>query len=414
MYDEDALHVNKSLQQKLQHIYELRRSDTGCINFEDNSFYQKLLSSLDRPETKLPPVIHVAGTNGKGSVIATLRAILEAQGYKVHAYTSPHLLKFNERIYIAGQHIEDNALETLLDEMFKRNGDNPATFFEFTTALAFLAFSRTPADIVLLETGMGGRLDCSNVITKPLATVITPVSFDHMEFLGDTIAKIAAEKAGIIKQDVPCIIAPQSDDALEVLQDKTKQLSAPLYASRHNWSARQKNDDMIFKYQDLETIYPRPNLIGAHQIQNAGAALMTLKVIEEKFPVSDRAKQTGLQNIIWPGRMERITRGKYADLLPDNWQLWFDGGHNLAGARSIASILKKWAHDDNAMPVHILLGMKENKDIAGVKDILTSLATSLTEFKVGQNLDQLIKQQIAKQKEPAKILICGSLYNYER
>lgn len=412
MYDEDAFHKNKSLQQKLQHIFELRRDGGSRINFEDNSFYQKLLENLDHPEEKLPPVIHVAGTNGKGSVIATLRAILEAEGYKVHAYTSPHLIKFNERLYIAGQHISDSDLEALLDEVFERNEDNPVTFFEFTTALAFLAFSRTPADVVLLETGMGGRLDCSNIIKKPLATVITPISYDHMEFLGDTIPKIAAEKAGIIKEDVPCISSPQTGEALEVLKNKAKEKNAAFFASGETWSARQETGNMIFEFDGETKTFPRPNLIGAHQIQNAGTALATLKVVKKALPVSDGSIETGLQQIIWPGRMEQITSGKYHGLLPANWELWFDGGHNVAGARSIASILKKWKHDDG-LDVHIFLGMKETKDIEGVKSILGPVSASLTEFPNGTDITEHIKKLVSAHKTThGKVVICGSLYNY--
>ncbi len=412
MHDEDALHPNSSLQQKLQHIYELRRDGGSRVNFEDNRYYREILSRLGNPHEKLPPVIHVAGTNGKGSVIATLRAILEAAGYKVHAYTSPHLLAFNERIYLAGQHISDEELEETLDEVFEKNAGNPVTFFELTSALTFLLFSRHAADIVLLETGMGGRLDCTNIIRKPLATVITPISFDHMEFLGNTLEKIAAEKAGIIKQDVPCITGPQAAEAEEVLSEKCREKHAQSILYGREWHVKKAQQNFIFQYGDQETSYRLPNLIGDHQIYNAGTALAVLETTEREFPVSEEAKSKGLQTIYWPGRMERKKAGKYVDLLPEKWELWFDCSHNVDGAKTVAAILNEWNKKDNR-PVHILLGMKENKDIGGVCEVLEPCCASLMRFPVGSDVSAHIRAIVNKHPSPtAKILICGSLYNY--
>lgn len=414
MHDEDALHPNSSLQQKLQHIYELRRESSGRVNFEDNSHYQILLEALGNPHKQLPPVIHVAGTNGKGSVIATLRAILEAEGYKVHAYTSPHLLTFNERIYLAGENVADEVLEATLDELFEKNGDNPVTFFEFTSALAFLLFQRHEADVVLLETGMGGRLDCSNVIEKPLATVITPISFDHMEFLGDTITKIAAEKAGIIKQDVPCISGPQSDDACKVLRDKSDVLDAAFINFENDWNVEKSKEGFTFQFKNnILEHYPLPNLLGDHQIYNSGTALAVIETIHDQLPVTEDAKREGLQNIYWPGRMERKEGSKYNVLLPKDWELWFDCGHNVDGAKTVAVILDNWKKQGENKPVHILLGMKDNKDVKGVCAILEPYCESLTLFPVATDCSRQIKEVVREAPfAPAKILICGSLYNY--
>ncbi len=425
MHDEDVLHPNQTLQQKLQHIFQLRRESAGRVNFEDNSFYVELLKRLGNPHLSLPPVIHVAGTNGKGSTIAMLRSILEAEGYRVHAYTSPHLLTFNERIYLGssrgqmdarGANISDDNLNTLLDEIFTKNGDNPVTFFEFTTALAFLAFARCPADVVLLETGMGGRLDCTNIIAAPVATVITPVSYDHMEFLGDNLPKIAGEKAGIIKAGVPCILGIQSPEAMPVFREQASALNAPLLCADLDFKSEITSDDQMRLISAHPLVrsacYPLPNLIGAHQVQNAGAVLACLQIIAPILPVSDASCAMGLQHIHWPGRMERITRGAYAALLPQGWELWFDAAHNVAGAQTIAAILDHWQHDPNpTQPVHILLGMKENKDMNGVIQVLNPYAASLTQFSIGDDLTDMITT-LTKSPTPAKILICGSLYNY--
>ena len=414
MHDEDALHPNLSLQQKLQHIYELRRETGGRINFEDNSHYQKLLQSLGNPHQHLPPVIHVAGTNGKGSVIATSRSILEAAGYKVHAYTSPHLLTFNERIYLAGKNVSDEELEETLDELFEKNGDNPVTFFEFTSALAFLLFQRHEADVVLLETGMGGRLDCSNVIDKPLVTVITPVSYDHMEFLGDTIEKIAAEKAGIIKKDVPCVSGPQLEHAYKVLKDKSDDLNAAFVNFDNDWNVEKTEEGFTFEFKNNEPKqYPLPNLIGDHQIYNSGTALAVIETIQDQLPVTEDAKKTGLQNIYWPGRMERKEGTKYNVLLPKDWELWFDCGHNVDGAKTVAAILDNWKKQGDDTQVHILLGMKENKDVKGVCAVLKPYCESLTLFPVATDCSKQIKEIVRENPfSPAKILVCGSLYNY--
>lgn len=415
MHDEDAHHPNPSLQEKLQKIYTLRRS--GRVNFDDSSYYRELLKRLGNPHLHLPPVIHLAGTNGKGSTLATLRAIYEAAGYRTHAYTSPHLLTFNERIYLAGQAIGDTALEAYLDDVLAINADNPVTFFELTTALAFFAFVRSPADLVLLETGMGGRLDCTNIVEAPLATIITAIGRDHTEFLGDTLAEIAGEKAGIMKTGVPCFIAPQRyPEVYPVFQAKAAAVPCPLRMAGQNWhcTASESESGMTFREDTGEACdYPRPNLLGRHQIENAGTALAVVKQLQPVFPVEEGGIRQGLQTIIWPGRMERIRSGRYADLLPEGWELWFDGGHNVEGAYTIAGILEDWQKQENR-PVHIFLGMREGKDIDGVTAILAPYAASLTHVEVGADLSRLIQDlsRSADKKTPARLLICGSFYNY--
>lgn len=449
MHDEDAHHPNSTLQQKLEHIYQLRR-EGGRVNFEDATHYQKLLAAFGNPHLNLPPVIHIAGTNGKGSTLATLRSIYETAGYRVHAYTSPHLKVFNERIYLAdtlslreragervlkGSYISDPDLEALLDETFAKNGAAPVTFFEFTTAMAFAAFARTPADFVLLETGMGGRLDCTNAVPRPAATIVTQIAYDHMEFLGDTLPKIAAEKAGIMKQGVPCFIAPQTTEAvnegvLDVFRAKAAQLDCPFYIAGQDWTCRPSPDGMTFQIPKSSnpqiTTYPKPNLLGPHQIDNTGTAIATAQILQDMFHLPARSRgfapaqagvkqeqiATALQKIHWPGRMERLTDSPLNAILPDHWQLWFDGGHNPAAAHVVAAQLALWQQQD-PRPLHIFLGMKEGKDIDTVEHILLPHATTLSRVKIGQDLSPLLIQLVgAGRAAPARVLICGSFYNY--
>lgn len=336
MYAADARHPNKSLEEKLQALYALRGGPSIDLTIREP--YRKLLAALGNPQDRLPPVIHVAGTNGKGSVIAMLRAIFEAAGYKAHVYTSPHLIRFNERIVLAGRIIDDALLEDLLDETVAANDGGALTFFEITTAMAFLAFSRTPADILLLETGLGGRLDCTNVVAQPLATIITRIGYDHMEFLGETLPQIAAEKAGIMKPGVPCVLAPQAAGEIEaVFEDRAAMLHSPLV------HAAAKN-------------IPPTNMTGPHQADNAATALACLAQLGG-FSIPDDAIRTGLQNVRWPGRLQQI---RHQDLPPGS-ELWIDGGHNESAAQALAAQAALWAKQDGR-PLHLILGMMNRKD----------------------------------------------------
>ncbi|MGH7031726.1 MAG: bifunctional folylpolyglutamate synthase/dihydrofolate synthase, partial [Stellaceae bacterium] len=311
-----------------------------------------LLAALGNPHEKLPPVIHVAGTNGKGSAIATMRACLEGGGYRVHAYISPHLVRFHERIRLAGELIDEDRLIELLEECERANGGAPITYFEITTAAAFLAFARTPADIVLLETGLGGRLDATNVIRCPAATAITPVSLDHQAFLGDTITAIAGEKAGILKPGSPAIIGPQPAQAAEVFATRAAELAVPLYRFGAEWRCEPDGGGMRYEGPRWRLDLPLPSLLGAHQIINAGTAIACLEQLTG-LPLSRDAIAAGLRRINWPARLQRLSRGALVEMLPEGWELWLDGGHNPGAGEVLAAVAASWR--DRAL--YLVVGM---------------------------------------------------------
>jgi dihydrofolate synthase/folylpolyglutamate synthase len=272
----------------------------------------RLLAALDHPERRLPPVIHIAGTNGKGSTQAMIRAGLEAEGAKVHAYTSPHLARFHERIRLAGELISEPALTALLDECVAANGPDPITFFEITTAAALLAFARTRADWTLLEVGLGGEFDATNVVDRPALTIITPVSIDHQQFLGQTLPEIAKAKAGIIKRGVPVVVGPQELDALAVIEARAERLGAPLLASGQHWHAQEDRGRLVFQDDHGLVDLPLPNLPGPHQIQNAGAALAALR----HLGAGEAACEAAVTRAFWPARMQRLRQGPLVALAP--------------------------------------------------------------------------------------------------
>ena len=321
---------------------------------------EQLLAALDNPQEKLPPVIHVAGTNGKGSTIATLRACLEAGGYRVHAYISPHLVRFHERIRLAGQLIEEEALIALLEECERANGGTPITYFEITSAAAFLAFARTRADIVLLETGLGGGLDATNVVRRPAVTAITPISLDHQAFLGDTIAQIAGEKAGILKPGVPAVIGPQPEEAEAVIEGRAVGLGAPLFRWRHEWRCAATGAGMRFAGRRWRLDLPVSSLPGAHQIANAGVAIACLEQLPS-LPLPPEAVTAGLRRIEWPARLQRLTRGPLVELLSSGWELYLDGGHNPGAGAVLAEFVAGWRD----RPLYLVVGMLNTKDSAG-------------------------------------------------
>jgi dihydrofolate synthase/folylpolyglutamate synthase len=395
---------------------------------------QWLLDRVGHPEARLPPVVHVAGTNGKGSVIAYLRAMLEAAGYRVHVYTSPHLVRFAERIRLAGRIIEEGALLTLLEECERANGDAPITFFEITTVAAFLQFSRVPADILLLETGLGGRLDATNLVEHPLLSVLMPISFDHMQFLGNTLGAIAGEKAGIIKPGVPVVVAPQPPEASAVFAERASALGAPLYASPEAWQARRDGDALVFRDAGGERRYPLPALPGGHQIDNAGAALAALPLLRG-FAVPDAAVRRGLTEVDWPARLQRLTHGPLAARLPEGWELWLDGGHNAAAGEAIAATLRTWQGAAPERPLHLIFGMINTKEPLAFLRPLAPLVRSLQAVAIPGDHASLAAADsaaaarqagiataeagdvaaaldaiIAAETRPARVLICGSLY----
>jgi dihydrofolate synthase / folylpolyglutamate synthase len=323
----------------------------------------RILAVLDHPERRLPPVIHVAGTNGKGSTIAFMRAILEAAGLAVHVYTSPHLVRLNERFRLGrkgeGTLIEDDELGAALEQCEAANGGAPLTVFEMTTAVAFLVFARHPADALLLEVGLGGRLDATNVIARPLATVITPVSYDHAEFLGDTLTKIATEKAGILKRDVPALVAAQPREALAAIERQAARVRAPIHIAGEHWTATEERGRLVYQDDAGLLDLPAPKLYGRHQFENAGLAIATLRALTT-FELGPSAFEAGIAKADWPARMQRLT-GRITAIAPSGSELWLDGGHNPDGARAIATALAD-LEERVSRPLVLIVGMLANKD----------------------------------------------------
>jgi dihydrofolate synthase/folylpolyglutamate synthase len=337
---------------------------------------QRLLAALDHPERKLPPVIHIAGTNGKGSTTAFLRAILEAAGLRVHAYTSPHLVNFNERFRLGqvgeGRLVSDDELSAALEECERANGGEPITVFEMTTAAGFLLFAGHPADVLLLEVGLGGRLDATNAIDTPLASIITPVSIDHTDFLGDTIEKIAAEKAGIIKAGAPVIVAAQNRDALAVIERQAARLKAPIRIAGENWTATEERGRLVYQDDNGLLDLPAPKLYGRHQFENAGLAIAALRAIPH-FKIPPAAFEAGITKADWPARLQRLGAGRLVDLTPAGSELWLDGGHNPDGGRAIAAALAD-LEERVSRPLVLIVGMLATKDFAGFLNNFAGLA----------------------------------------
>ncbi|MEP3785114.1 folylpolyglutamate synthase/dihydrofolate synthase family protein [Ascidiaceihabitans sp.] len=385
----------------------------------------RLLEALGNPQNDLPPVIHIAGTNGKGSTQAMIRAGLEAEGKRVHAYTSPHLARFHERIRLAGELISEQALTDILDECYAANDGGNITYFEITTCAALLAFARTPADYTLLEVGLGGRLDATNVVAKPALTVITPVSIDHEQFLGDTLTKIAGEKAGIIKRSVPCIVGPQPEEALEVIEDVAARHGAPLMAYGQQWHIEPDAGRIAFQDDNGLLDLPVPNLPGEHQIQNAGAAVMALR----HLGFGETACEGAVTQADWPARMQRLKSGPLIDLA-NGAELWLDGGHNPAAGLALAAVLESLPK----RKTYLICGMLNTKDVSGYLAPLADHAEHLTAVSIPGEANTLSAADTAKAAQgvgmqaqtaedvagaltqilatapDARVLICGSLY----
>jgi dihydrofolate synthase/folylpolyglutamate synthase len=323
---------------------------------------ERLLAGLGHPETRLPPVIHVAGTNGKGSTIAFMRAMLEAAGKSVHVYTSPHLIDFNERIRV-GRHgggvlVSDAALQAALERCEDANAGAPITFFEITTAAAFLLFTERPADVLLLEVGLGGRVDATNVVARPALTIVTPVSIDHPEFLGDTIEKIAVEKAGIFKRGVPAILAEQDENALAVLEGQAGRLGAPVIVGGQDFVTHEENGRFVYEDERGLIDLPLPRLVGRHQQLNAGTAIAALRRFDQSIAVS--AIETGLSHAEWPARLQRLKRGRVAELAPREAEVWLDGGHNADGGRALAQAMADF-EEKSPRPLILVCGTLATK-----------------------------------------------------
>ena len=347
---------------------------------------QHILAALDHPEQRLPPVIHVAGTNGKGSTIAFMRAILEAAGQRVHVYTSPNLVRINERFRIGqkagGKLVGDDELGATLAECEAKNGDAPITVFEIETAAGLLLFSRHPADVLLLEVGLGGRLDATNVVERPLASVITRLSLDHREFLGDTISQIASEKAGILKSGVPAVTVSQAREALAVIERQAARMQAPLSIAGEDWTATEERGRLV--YQDNMGLLdlPAPRLLGRHQFENAGAAIAALRVGGLKLP--NAAFEAGMTHVEWPARMQRLTHGQLVDMAPQDSELWLDGGHNADGGQAVAAALAD-LEERVPRPLVLIVGMLSTKDCAGFLKNFSGLARRVITVPIHQD-----------------------------
>lgn len=384
----------------------------------------RLLEAVGHPERHLPPVIHIAGTNGKGSTLAMIRAGLESVGDRVHAYTSPHLVRFHERIRLSGELIGEPDLAALLEECEAANGAVPITFFEITTVAALLAFARTPADWCLLEVGLGGRLDATNVVEQPRITVITPVSIDHQQYLGETLTEIAREKAGILKPGVPCIVGPQEEAALEAIEDRAARIGAPLLIHGQDWQVGTEHGRLVFQDNEGLLDLDPPGLSGSHQIANAGTAVAALRALGQ----SPESCQAALLRAEWPARMQRLRSGPLMDLLSDNVELWLDGGHNAGAGEAIGAVLATWQG-----PTDLIVGMLQTKSAAdllrplrphvrrlcavAIPDAAASYtAERMSEIATNAGFNASPASSVAAalssldDPAPRRVLICGSLY----
>lgn len=390
---------------------------------------ETLLNSLGHPERRLAPVVHIAGTNGKGSVLACLRAMHEAEGRRVQAYTSPHLVRFHERIRLSDGLIEEPTLLALLEECEAANGGAPITFFEITTVAAFLAFAREPADLLLLEVGLGGRLDATNVIDRPALSVITPVSMDHTQYLGDSLEAIAFEKAGILKPGVSAVVGLQSPTALAVIEARAREIEAPLWVQGRDFEGAAGADALTYRDAAGEVALPFPALPGEHQRQNAILAMAAARRLGDLGPGLEACRQ-GLTQARWPARLQQLTRGPLVAQLPANWSLWLDGGHNAAAAEALAA----WLGRDRK-PLHLIYGMLNTKAAADFLRPLAPLTARLEAIAIpGEpnslspeaaaehalacgiaataqpNLDAAMAAALADSGPEGRVLICGSLY----
>jgi dihydrofolate synthase / folylpolyglutamate synthase len=347
---------------------------------------ERLLAALGHPEQHLPPLIHVAGTNGKGSTIAFMRAILEAAEQRVHVYTSPNLVRLNERFRLAhaggGKFVGDDELADALTECEAKNGDAPITVFEMETAAAFLLFSRHPADMLLLEVGLGGRLDATNVVERPLTSVITRLSLDHRDFLGDTLASIAAEKAGILKRSVPAVVTSQARDALAVIERQAARVKAPLAIAGEDWTATEERGRLVYQDDDGLLDLPAPKLYGRHQFENAGAAIAALR--RSGLKLAAPAFEAGMIRVDWPARMQRLSQGRLPAMLTPESELWLDGGHNADGGRAIAAALAD-LEERVSRPLVLIVGMLSTKDSEGFLRNFSGLARRVITVPIHQD-----------------------------
>lgn len=437
MHVSDLNHPNSELQKKLEYIYALRTGNK--VNW-DNEAYLRLLKKLGNPHKNLPPVIHVAGTNGKGSVVAMLRSVFEVAEYRVHAYTSPHLIRVNERIVLAGHEIENDQLLSVLDEVLGACEGASLSFFEIITTAAFLMFSRVPADVLLLEVGMGGKLDCTNVISKPLVSIVNRISMDHTEFLGSTLAEIAAQKAGIIKENVPCVVGYQGDNeqadiVFDVLKSYAKKMNASFFCCDKEWRITKENDSFVFDMEGRKQYFPRPSLLGDHQIYNAGLVIAAFSLLQEKFKIDDHHIRLGLSQVKWAGRLQRISEQTFGEN-GNSAEFWLDCGHNDSAGEVLAQQALMWQELDHKKLI-LVVAMLAKKDFLsfitpllpycsviyciGLKQEPSALDPQFAEKQIiSLNLDipvyvrkdirDAIEHILFEQKEGVRVLIAGSVY----
>ena len=421
-----------TLEKKLQQLYP-KKIDLSLERIN------KLLYKLGNPQKKIKNIIHIAGTNGKGSVLAFLKSLIQTSGLTVNTYTSPHLINFNERINLNGKNISDKFLEILLDICNKKNNGKPITFFEMTTVAAFLAFKKKPADFTILETGLGGRLDATNIIKKPIVTIINEISIDHTNFLGSNIRQIAKEKAGIIKKNSPVVVGKQKKEALKIIKEVANNFKVKTFLYERDWFVKESKKNHIVFINNLKNNkkekYPQPNLVGEHQIINAGIALKAFNLIMKKKLNKDFIKK-GLKNVKWPGRLQKIYLNKKIFSKKINfkkWEFWFDGGHNKSASQVLAKTFKKW----NEKKLYLIFGMLNSKNpknfLNYFKEITTKLITvpiksdspyytnkklyeiaKLNEFNVetAQTIDHALNK-ILLNESSGRVLICGSFYMYK-
>lgn len=393
------------------------------------------LSRLGHPQRKLPPIFHVAGTNGKGSTVAFIRAILEAAGHSVHVYTSPHLVRFNERIVAAGKEIDDAVLIDALERTDAAMGDDMLTYFETTTCAALLAFSETPADYAVIEVGLGGRLDATNVFDEVAAAVVTPVDLDHQQFLGDKLAGVAAEKAGIFRRGAPAVISPQSPEAMAALQDCARKTGADIFAFGEQWNVWSEHGRLIYQDNDGLCDLDPPRLPGAHQIENAGTAVAAIRAAGLKL--DDNILSKGLSAAQWRARLQRLTAGPLIEAAREAFgediEIWLDGGHNPHAGRAVARAMAD-LEARHSKPLVMISGMQANKDAIGYFAPFHGLATRVycvaarhdgvmtpanvakaaqsagLDAKECSSVEEAVRRAAAESKEPPRLLISGSLY----
>lgn len=399
-----------------------------------------LLENLGNPHLAIPPVFHIAGTNGKGSTAAFLRAIIEAGDKTTHVHTSPHLVDWVERYRLGkiggGEFVSDQTLEKAIITASDANGGKQITVFEIMSAVAFILFSQYKADYSIIEVGLGGRFDATNVIDKPLISIITPIALDHQSYLGDTIEKIAFEKAGIIKANAPVIIGPQTDGAREVIEEVAKNQGCKTYIARQDFDGFEQRGRFVFQDEWGLLDLPIPNLKGAHQIDNATTAIAATRV--EKFALQNARYEKAMRKAYWPGRFEPLLKGKLIETFPtgqrNDFDIWIDGGHNPAAGAALIHELEELKQKDN-LPIFMICGMLTTKDPAAffnyfTKKIEQVLTVPIVDSEAGfapEKLSQLCKksglvstpQKSVEEallkisdlhKGPARIIICGSLY----